>query len=128
LRSDCGFLVVVAVSVIGQLVGVCNLVGLLFGLKYLIAVVLGGELRMMYVVFGGMLAKTWVQIVSAVLLLFGASFIAFTVMNPFSFSFNHPFTLSSPVHPQSSPIIRPRVLRHAPFSAFSLLLRLCLSP
>ncbi|MDI8993007.1 sigma 54-interacting transcriptional regulator, partial [Salmonella enterica subsp. enterica serovar Anatum] len=44
-------------------------IGMLFGLNYHIAVVLVGVLMMMYVLFGGMLATTWVQIIKAVLLL-----------------------------------------------------------
>ncbi len=72
---------VVALYLIAQMVGAGKLIELLFGLNYHIAVVLVGVLMMMYVLFGGMLATTWVQIIKAVLLLFGASFMAFMVMN-----------------------------------------------
>ena len=75
--SACGSLVVVALYLIAQMVGAGKLIELLFGLNYHIAVVLVGVLMVMYVLFGGMLATTWVQIIKAVLLLFGASFMAF---------------------------------------------------
>lgn len=82
----------VALYLIAQMVGAGKLIELLFGLNYHIAVVLVGVLMMMYVLFGGMLATTWVQIIKAVLLLFGASFMAFMVMKHVGFSFNNLFT------------------------------------
>jgi cation/acetate symporter len=79
-------LVVVAFYLIAQMVGAGQLIKLLFGLDYWIAVVLVGCLMMVYVLFGGMTATTWVQIIKAVLLLCGASFMAFMVMAQFGFS------------------------------------------
>jgi hypothetical protein len=67
-----GTLVVVAFYLIAQMVGAGQLIKLLFGLEYWIAVVLVGALMMIYVLFGGMTATTWVQIIKAVLLLGGA--------------------------------------------------------
>ncbi|VTR14628.1 Acetate transporter ActP [Serratia fonticola] len=43
------------------------MIQLLFGLNYHVAVVLVGILMVLYVLFGGMLATTWVQIIKAVL-------------------------------------------------------------
>lgn len=71
---------VVALYLIAQMVGAGKLIELLFGLNYHVAVVLVGVLMVMYVLFGGMLATTWVQIIKAVLLLAGASFMAIMVM------------------------------------------------
>ncbi|MDD3433301.1 MAG: hypothetical protein PHW05_05850, partial [Tepidiphilus sp.] len=62
------------------------LIKLLFGLDYWMAVVIVGVLMMVYVLFGGMTATTWVQIIKACLLLAGASFMAFAVL--FHFGFN----------------------------------------
>ncbi|MBP6780909.1 MAG: cation acetate symporter, partial [Ottowia sp.] len=56
-----GTLVVVAFYLIAQMVGAGQLIKLLFGLDYWIAVVLVGVLMMVYVLFGGMTATTWVQ-------------------------------------------------------------------
>jgi cation/acetate symporter len=81
-----GTLVVVAFYLIAQMVGAGQLIKLLFGLEYWIAVVLVGALMMVYVLFGGMTATTWVQIIKACLLLGGASFMAFMVMWKYGFS------------------------------------------
>jgi cation/acetate symporter len=81
-----GTLVVVAFYLIAQMVGAGQLIKLLFGLEYWIAVVIVGALMMVYVLFGGMTATTWVQIIKACLLLAGASFMAFMVLYNFGFS------------------------------------------
>ena len=81
-----GTLVVVAFYLIAQMVGAGQLIKLLFGLDYMYAVVIVGVLMMVYVLFGGMTATTWVQIIKACLLLGGASFMAFMVMMQFGFS------------------------------------------
>ena len=82
-----GTLVVVAFYLIAQMVGAGALIKLLFGLDYWVAVVLVGALMMVYVLFGGMTATTWVQIIKAVLLLAGVTFMAFMVMSNYGFSF-----------------------------------------
>ena len=79
-------LVVVAFYLIAQMVGAGQLIKLLFGLDYWIAVVIVGALMMIYVLFGGMTATTWVQIIKAGLLLGGATFMAFMVMYRYGFS------------------------------------------
>ena len=84
-------LVVVAFYLIAQMVGAGQLIKLLFGLEYWMAVVIVGALMMVYVLFGGMTATTWVQIIKACLLLGGASFMAFMVMSAFGFSFERLF-------------------------------------
>ncbi len=81
-----GTLVVVAFYLIAQMVGAGQLIKLLFGLEYWIAVVIVGSLMMVYVLFGGMTATTWVQIIKACLLLGGASFMALAVLWHFGFS------------------------------------------
>ncbi|ASC89836.1 cation acetate symporter [Alcaligenes faecalis] len=81
-----GTLVVVLFYLIAQMVGAGQLIKLLFGLEYWVAVVLVGVLMMVYVLFGGMTATTWVQIIKAGLLLFGASFMAIMVLAQYGFS------------------------------------------
>ncbi len=118
ILSACGSLVVVALYLIAQMVGAGKLIELLFGLNYHIAVVLVGVLMMMYVLFGGMLATTWVQIIKAVL--FGASFMAFMVMKHVGFSFNNLFSEAMAVHPKGVDIMKPGGLVKDPISALSL--------
>ncbi|MBS0467193.1 MAG: cation acetate symporter, partial [Proteobacteria bacterium] len=60
-----GTLIVVAFYLIAQMVGAGQLIKLLFGLEYWMAVVIVGALMMVYVLFGGMTATTWVQIIKA---------------------------------------------------------------
>jgi cation/acetate symporter len=81
-----GTLVVVSFYLIAQMVGAGQLIKLLFGLEYWMAVVLVGGLMMVYVLFGGMTATTWVQIIKACMLLGGATFMAFMVLLNFGFS------------------------------------------
>ena len=81
-----GTLVVVAFYLIAQMVGAGQLIKLLFGLEYWMAVVIVGALMMVYVLFGGMTATTWVQIIKACLLLSGVTFMAFMVLAQFGFS------------------------------------------
>ncbi|MBL8289916.1 MAG: cation acetate symporter, partial [Rubrivivax sp.] len=86
LFAASGTLVVVAFYLIAQMVGAGQLIKLLFGLDYMYAVVIVGVLMMVYVLFGGMTATTWVQIIKAIMLLGGATFMAFMVMMQFGFS------------------------------------------
>lgn len=81
-----GTLVVVLFYLIAQMVGAGQLIKLLFGLDYHIAVMIVGVLMMVYVLFGGMTATTWVQIIKACLLLFGATFMAVMVLFKYGFS------------------------------------------
>lgn len=74
---------------IAQMVGAGALVKLLLpGVSYEIAVVGVGILMIIYVVFGGMLATTWVQIIKAVLLMSGTILLCFLILRHFDFSFS----------------------------------------
>ncbi len=86
IASAVGGLTVVAFYLIAQMVGAGSLVTLLFGLPYEGAVVAVGVVMLAYVLFGGMIATTWVQIVKAVLLLGGASVLALIVLSKFGMS------------------------------------------
>jgi cation/acetate symporter len=81
-----GSLSVVAFYLIAQMVGAGNLIRLLFGLPYELAVVIVGGVMLMYVLFGGMIATTWVQIVKAVLLLLGALLLALMALSRYGFN------------------------------------------
>jgi len=79
-------LAVVLFYLIAQMVGAGQLITTLFGLNYLSAVIIVGTLMTLYVLFGGMIATTWVQIIKAVLLLGCATTMAFAVLLQFGFS------------------------------------------
>lgn len=79
---------------IAQMVGAGALVSLLLrgsGINFQTAVIGVGVLMIVYVVFGGMLATTWVQIVKAILLMGGTILLSFLVMSHFGFSFSNFF-------------------------------------
>lgn len=74
---------------IAQMVGAGSLVNLLIPqISFNNAIIIVGVLMIVYVVFGGMLATTWVQIVKAVLLMLGTILLSFLVMAKFGFSFS----------------------------------------
>ena len=118
--SAIGSLVVVALYLIAQMVGAGKLIELLFGLNYHIAVILVGILMVLYVLFGGMLATTWVQIIKAILLLAGATFMAVMVMKEADFNFNTLFKEAVNVHQKGFSIMSPGGLVSDPISALSL--------
>lgn len=120
ILSACGSLVVVSLYLIAQMVGAGKLIELLFGLNYHVAVILVGVLMVMYVLFGGMLATTWVQIIKAVMLLSGASFMAIMVLKHVNFDFASLFSEAIKVHPKSTAIMSPGGLVSDPISAISL--------
>jgi cation/acetate symporter len=66
-----GTLSVVAFYLIAQMVGAGVLIQALVGIDFSIAVIITGTFMLCYVIFGGMLATTWVQIIKAVLLMIG---------------------------------------------------------
>jgi cation/acetate symporter len=86
VAAAAGSLAVVAFYLIAQMVGAGNLIRLLFGIRYEFAVMIVGVVMLAYVLFGGMLATTWVQIVKAVLLMAGAAMLAFLVLVRFDFN------------------------------------------
>ena len=115
-----GTLTTVSFYLIAQMVGAGQLIKLLFGLDYSTAVVAVGVLMIVYVTFGGMLATTWVQIIKAVLLLGGASFMAYMVMQKMGFSFDTLFARAVEVHKDHNAIMAPGNLVKDPVSAISL--------
>lgn len=114
-----GTLVVVLFYLIAQMVGGGQLIKLLFGLDYAYAVLIVGFLMMAYVLFGGMFATTWVQIIKAVLLLGGASFMAAMVMARHGFNPEKLFTAAVEVK-KSASIMGPGGFVKDPVSAISL--------
>src|SRR5256885_7354890 len=68
IAAAIGTLATVTFYLIAQMVGAGGLIKLMFGLSYETAIVIVGAAMIAYVLFGGMLATTWVQIVKAVLL------------------------------------------------------------
>lgn len=122
--SAFGSLSVVCFYLIVQMVGAGQLIKLLFGLDYKVAVVLVGILMMLYVTFGGMLATTWVQIIKAILLLAAGTFLTFLALGNFGFSLESLMNSAVDSHKNGSSIMGPGGLLSDPVSAVSLSLGL----
>jgi cation/acetate symporter len=116
-------LAVVSFYLIAQMVGAGNLVHLMFGLPYESAVVVVGTVMLLYVLFGGMIATTWVQIIKAALLLIGATLLAVLVLARFDFD---PLALFGEVHDKYPAFLAPGKLVSNPADALSLGLALML--
>lgn len=115
-----GALVVVAFYLIAQMVGAGQLIRLLFGLDYAVAEILVGGMMMTYVIFGGMTATTWVQIIKAVLLLAGATFMAVAVLWKYGFNVEKLAAHAIEVHSSGDRILAPGTLINDPVSAVSV--------
>lgn len=73
---------------LAQMVGAGYLIQLIFGIPYVTAEIIVGSIMIVYVLFGGMIATTWVQMTKAVLLMIGAVVLSYLVLanvdwNPF---------------------------------------------
>ena len=115
---------IVAFYLIAQLVGAGQLIQLLFGLPYTYAVVIVGVLMICYVMFGGMVATTWVQIVKATLLLITATFTAILVFAAFGFSYERIIAKAVEVHAKHASILQPQTFAASPWSTISLAIAL----
>ena len=114
-----GSLATVILYLIAQMVGAGQLIQILFGMDYEYAVIIVGILMILYVTFGGMLATTWVQIIKAVLLLSGATFMAVMIMYKVGFSFESLFAKAVELK-KTDAIMAPGGLVSDPISAISL--------
>lgn len=113
-------LVIVILYLIAQMVGAGQLVQTLFGLPYAVAVVLVGLLMMCYVIFGGMHATTWVQIIKASLLLGGTTLMALMIIYFSKFDLSYYFGEAIKNHPKGDAIMKAGVFFKDPVATISL--------
>lgn len=113
-------LTIVLLYLIAQMVGAGKLIELLFGLNYNIAVFIVGILMMIYVLLGGMLATTWVQMIKAVLILIGATFMSFVVLYWLGFNMENLFVKATEIHPKGIAIMSPGLKYPNPIDTISL--------
>ncbi|MCW2270773.1 cation acetate symporter [Pseudomonas sp. JUb96] len=119
-----GSLTVVCFYLVAQMVGAGQLIKLLFGLDYHIALLIVGALMMLYVTFGGMVATTWVQIIKAFLLMVGGTLVMLLAMNEFNFSYDTLVTRAMSIHGLGDRLLAPGSLLADPLTALSLSLGL----
>lgn len=117
-----GSLVTVLFYLIAQMVGAGTLFRLMFGLPFELALLVVGVLMIAYVLFGGMIATTWVQIIKAVLLLGGATLLVILVLSRFGFSYGALFGSCQELYGRK--VLEPGVMYTNPLDTFSLALAL----
>ncbi|NLZ78831.1 MAG: cation/acetate symporter [Gammaproteobacteria bacterium] len=113
-------LIVVCFYLVAQMVGAGQLIRLLFGLEYTLALFIVGGLMIVYVTFGGMVATTWVQIIKACLLLFGGTCVMLLAFSQFDFSYDRLITEASAVHSLGDSLVQPGSLLSDPVTAISM--------
>jgi cation/acetate symporter len=118
LAAALGTLATVIFYLIAQMVGAGGLIKLMFGISYEVAIIIVGAAMIAYVLFGGMLATTWVQIVKAVLLLGGALILALLVLA--RFGFNPAALFAAAAARYGDAVLAPGQLVSNPWDAISL--------
>ncbi|HBF58676.1 MULTISPECIES: solute symporter family protein [unclassified Exiguobacterium] len=111
---------------IAQLVGAGALIELLLGIPYTTSVIIVGILMTVYVVFGGMTATSWVQIIKAILLMAGTAVISFMVFAKFDFSIFKMFSEVKQATPLGDSFLNPGNKFKLPLDTISLNLALVL--
>ena len=120
-----GSIVTVVFYLTAQMVGAGSLIKLMFNLSYETALLGVGVLMIAYVLFGGMLATTWVQIIKAVLLIGGATMLTALVLNRYGWSYGNLFSAVAAL-PNGEKLLSPGNYKVAtsPFDLVSLALGL----
>ena len=118
LAAALGTLSTVSLYLIAQMVGAGGLIKLMFGIPYESAVLIVGVAMLVYVLFGGMIATTWVQIVKAALLMSGAMLLAVLVLARFQFNPLHLFAAAAAKYGDA--VLVPGKLVSNPFDTISL--------
>ncbi|WP_341645620.1 cation acetate symporter [Thauera sp. SDU_THAU2] len=113
-------LTVVSLYLVAQMVGAGQLIKLLFGLDYTLALFVIGALMMVYVTFGGMVATTWVQIIKACLMLLGGTAVMLLAFSQFGFSYEELTRRAFEVHSKGDGLLSPGSLLADPVTAISL--------
>ena len=111
---------VVSLYLVAQMVGAGQLIKLLFGLDYNVALFVIGALMMVYVTFGGMVATTWVQIIKACLMLAGGTAVMLLAFQQFDFSYEKLIKQAFDVHEKGGNLLSPGSLLSDPVTAISL--------
>jgi cation/acetate symporter len=118
IASAIGGILTVLFYTIAQMVGSGNLIKLMFGIPYEVAEIIVGCVMLAYVLFGGMLATTWVQIIKAVLLLTGVTVLTILVLAQFGFNPTNLYAAASQQYGQA--VLEPGSLVTSPLEAVSL--------
>src|ERR687893_509100 len=121
-----GTLAVVAFYLIAQMVGAGVLIEALVGIDFSLAVVLTGAFMLIYVVFGGMLATTWVQIIKAILLMSATIVLSLFVLGEIGWNPVDLFNEAKARSPEGDAYLKPGLFLASPIDTVSLGLALVL--
>ncbi|MFN8256657.1 MAG: sodium/solute symporter [Bacteroidales bacterium] len=118
IAASAGALTTILFYLIAQMVGAGDLFKTIFGLDYKMAVTIVGIIMTGYVLFGGMLATTWVQIIKAVLLIGGAT--AIVILTIARFGFNPLNIFAKAAESYGEKVLAPGGFISNPYDALSL--------
>jgi len=115
-----GTLSVAGFYLIAQMVGAGVLIQALVGIKFEVSVLLTGTFMLTYVVFGGMLATTWVQIIKAVLLMSATILMSILVLEKVGFNPIELFNRAEEESPHGDAYLAPGLFLKSPIDTLSL--------
>ncbi|HWI48478.1 MAG TPA: cation acetate symporter [Rummeliibacillus sp.] len=111
---------------LGQLVAAGALFKLLLGIPYNVSVLFVGITMLLFVLFGGMTATSWVQIIKAILLIGGTVVLFILAMFQFNFNFLSVFTEAKTATPFGENFLNPGIKYKSSLDGISLTLGLLL--
>src|ERR1700754_204722 len=112
-------LLISGIYLVAQLIGAGAVIEALTGVAFPVAVLVCGVFMVVYVVFGGMLATTWVQIVKACMLMIAGFIVAIAVLAKFHFSPGQLLDSAAAHHPDGKAILGPGTYIKTPVAVIS---------
>jgi cation/acetate symporter len=112
-------LLISGIYLVAQLVGAGGVIEALAGISFPFAVLICGVFMVVYVVFGGMLATTWVQIIKAVMLMIAGVVVSVAVLAKFHFSPSELLNTAARHHPDGRKILGPGTYLTSPVLVIS---------
>ena len=126
MAAALGTLAVASFYLIAQMVGAGALIEALVDIDYNLAILLTGIFMLTYVIFGGMIATTWVQIIKAVLLMAGATVMTLFVLEKVGWNPVEIFNRAEAQSPEGEDYLKPGLFLTSPIDTVSLGLALVL--
>jgi len=121
-----GTLAVAGFYLIAQMVGAGVLIEALVGINFSVSVIVTGVFMLTYVIFGGMLATTWVQIIKAILLMTATIVLSLFVLERVGFNPIDLFNQAKDASPEGDAYLKPGLFLDSPLDTLSLGLALVL--
>jgi cation/acetate symporter len=115
-----GTLAVAGFYLIAQMVGAGVLINALVGIGFELAVVITGAFMIIYIVAGGMLATSWVQIIKAVLLMTATTVLTLFVLGKVGWNPVDLFREARAQSPEGEAYLKPGLFLSSPIDTVSL--------